>query len=140
MVSRFVNGMPDTPENRNPRLASGNSESLPDVYIAMGQTAENVARREWISRDEQDRFALRSQARAVDAQDSGFFDREVIPVPLAAGGVMTRGDGPRRGTTLDKLASLAPVFREDGTGTAGNLCPLNDGAAVVVVIEQLPCS
>ena len=136
MVSRFVNGMPDTPENRNSRLASGNAESLPDVYIAMGQTAENVARRERISRDEQDRFALRSQARAVDAQDSGFFDREVIPVPLTAGGAMTRDDGPRRGTTLDKLASLAPVFREGGTVTAGNSCPLNDGAAAVVVMSD----
>ena len=136
MVSRFVNGMPDTPENRNSRLASGNAELLPDVYIAMGQTAENVARRERISRDEQDRFALRSQARAVDAQDSGFFDREVIPVPLTAGGAMTRDDGPRRGTTLDKLASLAPVFREGGTVTAGNSCPLNDGAAAVVVMSD----
>ena len=136
MVSRFVNGMPDTPENRNPRFAPGNAESLPDVYIAMGQTAENVARREAISRDEQDRFALRSQERAVAAQDSGFFDREIIAVPLDAGAVMTSDDGPRRGTTLDKLASLAPVFREDGSVTAGNSCPLNDGAAAVVVMSD----
>ncbi|HVC42124.1 MAG TPA: acetyl-CoA C-acyltransferase [Candidatus Saccharimonadales bacterium] len=136
MVSRFVNGMPDTVENRNPRLGAGNPESLPDVYIAMGQTAENVARREGISRDEQDRFALRSQERAVAAQDGGFFEREIIPVPLDGGEVMTRDDGPRRGTSMDKLAALAPVFREDGTVTAGNSCPLNDGAAAVVVMSD----
>jgi acetyl-CoA C-acetyltransferase len=135
-VSRFARGMPDTPENRNTRLAAGNDESLPDVYIAMGQTAENVARREGISRDEQDRFALRSQGRAVTAQDSGFFDREIIPVPLDDGAMMTRDDGPRRGTSMDKLAALAPVFREDGTVTAGNSCPLNDGAAAVVVMSD----
>jgi acetyl-CoA C-acetyltransferase len=135
-VSRFVNGMPDTPENRNPRLAAGNVEALPDVYIAMGQTAENVARRAGISRDEQDRFALRSQQRAVGAQDSGFFDREIIAVPLGEGAVMTRDDGPRRGASLDKLAALAPVFREDGTVTAGNSCPLNDGASAVVVMSD----
>ena len=136
MVSRFVNGMPDTAENRTPRLAPGNTESLPDVYIAMGQTAENVARKEGISREEQDRFALRSQERAVAAQDSGFSDREIIPVPLGDGTVMSRDDGPRRGTSLDKLAALAPVFREDGTVTAGNSCPLNDGAAAVVVMSD----
>jgi acetyl-CoA C-acetyltransferase len=136
-VSRFPNGMADRPENRNPRMASGNPEGFPDVYIAMGQTAENVARREEISRHEQDRFALRSQERAVAAQDSGFFDREIIPVPLPDGaGTMTTDDGPRRGTTLQKLASLTPVFREDGTVTAGNACPLNDGAAAVVVMSD----
>lgn len=136
-VSRFVNGMSDNPPNENPRISPGNLEHFPDVYIAMGQTAENVARREQISREEQDRFALRSQERAVAAQDSGFFDREIIPVTLPDGaGHMTKDDGPRRGTTLEKLASLDPVFREDGTVTAGNACPLNDGAAAVVVMSD----
>ncbi|MBJ7609035.1 MAG: acetyl-CoA C-acyltransferase [Candidatus Dormibacteraeota bacterium] len=136
-VSRFVNGVSDNPQNQNPRLQPGNSEAHPDIYIAMGQTAENVARREEISREEQDQFALRSQERAVAAQDSGFFDREIIPVPLPDGApVMTTDDGPRRGTTLEKLAALAPVFREDGTVTAGNACPLNDGAAAVVVMSD----
>jgi acetyl-CoA C-acetyltransferase len=136
MVSRFANGMPDAAENRNRRLAPGNAESLPNVYVAMGQTAENVSRREGISREEQDRFALRSQERALAAQDSGFFDREIIPVPLDDDGLMTSDDGPRRGTTMDKLAALAPVFREDGTVTAGNSCPLNDGAAAVVLMSD----
>ncbi len=136
MVSRFVNGMPDTAENRNHRLAPGNPESLPDVYVAMGQTAENVSRRERVSREEQDRFALRSQERAVAAQDSGFFHREIIPVPLDDEGVMSTDDGPRRGTTMAKLAALAPAFREDGTVTAGNSCPLNDGAAAVVLMSD----
>ncbi len=136
-VSRFPRGMADRPENWNARMASGNPEGFPDIYIAMGQTAENVARREEISRDEQDRFALRSQQRAVAAQDSGFFAREIIPVPLGDGaGEMTTDDGPRRETSLEKLASLAPVFRADGTVTAGNSCPLNDGAAAVVVMSD----
>ena len=136
-VSRFPRGMADKPENWNPRMVGGNAEGFPDIYIAMGQTAENVARREEISREEQDKFALRSQQRAVAAQDSGFFDREIIPVPLADGaGAMTTDDGPRRETSLEKLASLAPVFREDGTVTAGNSCPLNDGAAAVVVMSD----
>ncbi len=136
-VSRFPRGMADRPENWNPRMVGGNAEGFPDIYIAMGQTAENVARREEISREEQDKFALRSQQRAVAAQDSGFFDREIIPVPLGDGaGAMTTDDGPRRETSLEKLASLAPVFREDGTVTAGNSCPLNDGAAAVVVMSD----
>jgi acetyl-CoA C-acetyltransferase len=136
-VSRFVNGMSDNPQNENERLKPGNPEGFPDIYIAMGQTAENVARREEISREEQDKFALRSQQRAVAAQDSGFFDREIIPVPLPDGaGEMTKDDGPRRETSLEKLSTLAPVFREDGTVTAGNSCPLNDGAAAVVVMSD----
>ena len=136
-VSRFVNGMSDNPPNENPRLKPGNPEGYPDIYIAMGQTAENVARREEVSRDEQDRFALRSQQRAVAAQDDGFFAREIIPVPLPDGaGEMTKDDGPRRETSLEKLSTLAPVFREDGTVTAGNSCPLNDGAAAVVVMSD----
>jgi acetyl-CoA C-acetyltransferase len=135
-VSRFVNGISDNPQNENERLKAGNPEAYPDIYIAMGQTAENVARHQEISRDEQDRFALRSQQRAVAAQDSGFFAREIIPVPLPGGGEMTSDDGPRRQTSLEKLASLAPVFREDGSVTAGNSCPLNDGAAAVVVMSD----
>jgi acetyl-CoA C-acetyltransferase len=137
-VSRFVNGVSDNPQNQNERLVPGNPEGYPDIYIAMGQTAENVARREEISREEQDRFALRSQQRAVAAQDSGFFDREIIPVTLPeGGGEMTKDDGPRRETSLEKLSTLAPVFREDGTVTAGNSCPLNDGAAAVVVMSDV---
>jgi len=136
-VSRFLNGTSDMPQGQNERLQPGNSEGFPDIYIAMGQTAENVARREEISREEMDRFALRSQQRAVAAQDSGFFEREIIPVPLPdGGGELTRDDGPRRETTLEKLSSLAPVFREDGSVTAGNSCPLNDGAAAVVVMSD----
>jgi acetyl-CoA C-acetyltransferase len=103
----------------------------------MGQTAENVAAREEISREEMDRFALRSQQRAVAAQDDGFFDREIVPVTLPdGGGTVTRDDGPRRETTLEKLAGLKPVFRENGTVTAGNACPLNDGAAAVVIMSD----
>jgi acetyl-CoA C-acetyltransferase len=136
-VSRFAHGMPDTPAQRNPRFAPGNPEGYPDVYVAMGQTAENVARREGISRAEQDRFALRSHQRAVAAQNSGFFAREIIPVPLPGdAGEMTVDDGPRRETSLEKLAGLSPVFREDGTVTAGNSCPLNDGAAAVVIMSD----
>jgi acetyl-CoA C-acetyltransferase len=135
-VSRFVNGSSDMPQCHNERLESGNPEGYPDIYIAMGQTAENVAAREEISRDEMDRFALRSQQRAVAAQDDGFFDREIVPIVLPDGGTMTKDDGPRRETTLEKLAELKPVFRENGTVTAGNACPLNDGAAAVVIMSD----
>jgi acetyl-CoA C-acetyltransferase len=118
-------------------MAAGNPEGFPDVYIAMGQTAENVARQQGITRAEQDKFALRSQQRAVAAQDNGFFAREIIPVELPEGAAeMTKDDGPRRDTSLEKLAALAPVFRADGTVTAGNSCPLNDGAAAVVVMSD----
>jgi len=136
-VSRFLNGTSDMPQNQNPRLQPGNTEGYPDIYIAMGVTAENVAAREEISREEMDQFALRSQQRAVAAQDDGFFAREIIPVPLPNGdGVMTKDDGPRRETSIEKLASLQPVFREGGSVTAGNSCPLNDGAAAVVVMSD----
>src|SRR5260370_7732771 len=101
----------------------------------MGQTAENVARREKISREEQDRYAVKSQNAAVKARDNGFFDREIIPVPLPSGQMFTKDDGPRPGTTVEVLATLKPAFREDGTVTAGNSCPLNDGAAAGVVIS-----
>ncbi|MFZ0181383.1 MAG: acetyl-CoA C-acyltransferase [Candidatus Dormiibacterota bacterium] len=136
-VSRFVNGSSDMSQCQNERLQPGNPEGYPDIYIAMGQTAENVAAREEISREEMDRFALRSQQRAVAAQDDGFFDREIVPVTLPdGGGTVTRDDGPRRDTTLKKLAELKPVFREHGTVTAGNACPLNDGAAAVVIMSD----
>jgi acetyl-CoA C-acetyltransferase len=135
-VSRFGNGTSDPPDAQNPRLKPGNEEEYPDVYIAMGETAENVARREKISRQEMDRFAAQSQNRAVEARDNGFFDREIIPVPLPNGQTFTKDDGPRPGTTVEVLATLKPVFREDGSVTAGNSCPLNDGAAAVVIMSD----
>src|SRR5438552_2766248 len=136
-VSRYLNGTSDMPQSRNERLLPGNAEHYPDIYIEMGQTAENVAAREEISREEMDRFALRSQERAVAAEDDGFFAREIIPVPLPdGGGTFGKDDGPRRGTSLEKLAILQPVFREGGSVTAGNSCPLNDGAAAVVVMSD----
>ena len=136
-VSRYVNGTSDMPQCRNERLEPGNAEGFPDIYITMGQTAENVAAREEISREEQDRFALRSQQRAVAAEDDGFFAREIIPVPLQNGdGTFAKDDGPRRDTSLERLATLQPVFREGGSVTAGNSCPLNDGAAAVVIMSD----
>src|SRR5450755_2205312 len=135
-VSRFMNGSSDRSQCQNDRLQHGNAEHYPDIYLAMGQTAENVAAREEISREEMDRFALRSQQRAVAAQDDGFFDREIVPITLPDGGTLTKDDGPRRETTLEKLSELKPVFREHGTVTAGNACPLNDGAAAVVIMSD----
>ena len=135
-VSRFLNGTSDIPTCHNERLEPGNAEGLPDVYIAMGQTAENVAQREEISREEMDQFALRSQQRAVAALDSGFFAQEIVPVSLNGNGTFATDDGPRRDTSLEKLASLPPVFREGGSVTAGNSCPLNDGAAAVVIMSD----
>jgi acetyl-CoA C-acetyltransferase len=136
-VSRFGNGSSDMPQCQNPRLQPGNPEGYPDVYIAMGQTAENVADREEISREEMDRFAARSQNRAVQSQNDGFFDREIIPVELPDGSRLGRDDGPRPGTTAEVLGTLKPVFRENGRVTAGNACPLNDGAAAVVVMSDV---
>jgi acetyl-CoA C-acetyltransferase len=135
-VSRFGNGTSDNPEARNPRLLPGNPEEYPDVYISMGNTAENVADREGITREEMDRYAVKSQNAAVAARDGGFFDREIVPVPLPDGELFTKDDGPRPGTTLEVLAKLQPAFREDGRVTAGNACPLNDGAAAVVVMSD----
>jgi acetyl-CoA C-acetyltransferase len=109
---------------------------VPDVYIAMGQTAENVAEFEKVTRGEMDEFAVLSQTRAVENQENGFFDREIIPVTLADGTVISKDDGPRAGTSLEGLAKLKPVFREGGTITAGNACPLNDGAAAVIVMSD----
>ena len=108
---------------------------LPDIYIAMGQTAENVAEYENVSREEMDRFALLSQQRAVNSQDNGFFEREIIPLTTPDGKIVTKDDGPRRETSLEKLATLPPAFRPDGKVTAGNSCPLNDGAAAVIVMS-----
>jgi acetyl-CoA C-acetyltransferase len=135
-VSRFGNGTSDIADARNPRLLPGNAEEFPDVYIAMGQTAENVADREGITREEMDRFAVKSQTAAVAARDGGFFEREIIPVPLPNGELFTKDDGPRPGTTLEVLANLQPAFRENGRVTAGNACPLNDGAAAVLVMSD----
>src|SRR6202047_1479694 len=139
-VSRYGSGYPDAPDTYNPRLVPGNSDEYPDIYIAMGQTAENVARREKISREEQDRYAVKSQNAAVKARENGFFDREIIPVPLPNGETFSKDDSPRAGTTMEVLATLKPVFREGGTVTAGNACPLNDGAAAVVVMSETKAS
>ena len=111
-------------------------EGFPDVYIAMGQTAENVAEYENVGREEMDEFACRSQQLAVASQENGFFEREIIPVETPDGKTVTKDDGPRPGTTIEGLAALKPVFREGGTITAGNACPLNDGAAAVVVMSD----
>jgi acetyl-CoA C-acetyltransferase len=102
----------------------------------MGETAENVADREGITREEMDRYAVKSQAAAVQARGNGFFDQEIIPIPLPNGEVFSKDDGPRAGTTMEVLANLQPVFREGGRVTAGNACPLNDGAAAVVVMSD----
>lgn len=119
-------------EWHDPR-ADGN---LPDVYIAMGQTAENVVLHTGISREDQDHWGVRSQNRAEEAINSGFFAREISPVTLPDGTVVSTDDGPRAGTTYEKISQLKPVFRPDGTITAGNACPLNDGAAAVVITSD----
>jgi acetyl-CoA C-acetyltransferase len=139
-VSRLGNGSSDIPDARNPRLKPGNPEEYPDIYIAMGQTAENVADREGVTREEMDRFAVKSQNAAVEARDNGFFDREIVPVPLPNGEMFAKDDGPRAGTTFEVLSTLKPAFREDGRVTAGNACPLNDGAAAVVVMSDTKAS
>lgn len=110
---------------------------LPDIYIAMGQTAENVATYRGISRQEQDEWAVTSQNRAEAAIASGFFAREIAPVTLADGTVVSTDDGPRAGVTYEAVSGLNPVFRENGTVTAGNCCPLNDGAAALVVMSDM---
>lgn len=109
---------------------------FPDIYIGMGQTAENVAQFMGISRAEQDEYAVRSQNLTEKSQVNGFWQREIVPVPLPDGTVMTQDDGPRAGTTLKALSTLKPVFRPDGTVTAGNACPLNDGAAALVIMSD----
>ena len=109
---------------------------LPDIYMAMGQTAENVATWRGVSRRAQDEWGVESQNRAEKAQADGFFEREITPVTLPDGSVMTKDDSPRAGVTLEGVEGLQPVFRPDGTVTAGNCCPLNDGAAAVVVMSD----
>ena len=126
----------DQPDTHTPRLQAGNAEGFPQAYMAMGVTAENVADKYDIGREEMDRYALRSHQRAVQAGRDGIFAREIIPVPLASGATMTTDDGPRPDTSLEKLAALKPVFREGGRVTAGNSCPLNDGAAAAVVMSR----
>jgi acetyl-CoA C-acetyltransferase len=130
-----VDGYPKSAEELHPKLF-GDDAPIANVYITMGMTAENVAEQFGVERDEMDRFGQRSQERAVAAQDSGFFDREVTPYPVN-GEVVARDDGPRRGSSLEKLAELEPVFKPGGKVTAGNSCPLNDGAAAVVVMSDV---
>ncbi|MDR6862559.1 acetyl-CoA C-acetyltransferase [Phycicoccus sp. 3266] len=109
---------------------------LPDVYLSMGQTAENVATLRGISRQRMDEWGVTSQNRAEKAIADGFFEREIAPVTLPDGTVVSKDDGPRAGVTLEAVSQLQPVFREQGTITAGNCCPLNDGAAAVVVMSD----
>jgi acetyl-CoA C-acetyltransferase len=154
-VSRFPKGTSDGwPDSKNPLFDDAMSRSdqaavgaeewrdpredgaLPDVYIAMGQTAENVALFTGISREDQDHWGVRSQNRAEEAINSGFFDREIVPVTLPDGSTVSRDDGPRAGTTYEKISQLKPVFRPNGTITAGNACPLNDGAAALVILSD----
>jgi acetyl-CoA C-acetyltransferase len=129
-VSRFG----DSPVAFHPKL-DGSDGAPYNVYIPMGLTAENVAERCNVSREAQDEWAMTSQHRAVAARDGGHFDREIVPVTTPDGAEVTRDDGPRPGTTMEKLAELKPVFKPDGTVTAGNACPLNDGAAAVLVMS-----
>ncbi|WAM11801.1 acetyl-CoA C-acetyltransferase [Rhodococcus sp. JS3073] len=154
-VSRFTAGNSDSlPDTQNPLYADAQTRTeklaqggqgwvdprqeglVPDTYIAMGQTAENVAQITGITREEQDRWAVRSQNRAEEAIGNGFFEREITPVTLPDGTVVTKDDGPRAGTTYEAVSQLRPVFRPDGTVTAGNACPLNDGAAALVIMSD----
>src|SRR5215210_7237081 len=130
-VSRFGQG---ADFQFHPKL-DGSEGSLFNVYIPMGFTAENVAERCKVSREAQDEWAAISQQRAVAARDSGHFDREIVAVTTPDGTEVTKDDGPRPGTTVEKLAELKPAFKPDGTVTAGNSCPLNDGAAAVLVMS-----
>jgi acetyl-CoA C-acetyltransferase len=125
------NSMPDT---QNPKLRGENG--TPNAYISMGETAENVADRFNVSREDMDKYAKRSQDLAVEARDSGFFDREIVAVETPDAGSVDKDDGPRPNTTLEKLAELPPAFRENGRVTAGNSCPLNDGAAGALLMSD----
>ncbi len=154
-VSRFAQGKSDgMPDTKNPiydeaaertkaRIAAGEPwvdprslGQLPDAYLAMGETAENVAEHCKVSREAQDEYAVRSQNLAEQAADRGFWERDITPVTLADGTVVSTDDGPRRGVTLEKVQSMQPVFRPDGTVTAANCCPLNDGAAALVIMSD----
>ncbi len=129
-----VNGYPKDAEELHPKLVG--EGAIANVYIPMGLTAENVAERYDVSREDMDRFAQQSQERAVAAQQSGHFAREVTPYPRSDGVFVEHDDGPRPSSTLEKLAALEPAFKEGGKVTAGNACPLNDGAAAVVVMSD----
>jgi acetyl-CoA C-acetyltransferase len=120
--------------DRNPRLQG--KDGQPDAYIAMGLTAENVAERYEVSRADMDKYAQRSQELAVASQESGYFAREIAPVKLPDGTEVAKDDGPRPDSTLEKLAQLEPAFKPGGKVTAGNSCPLNDGAAAVLVMSD----
>ena len=121
------------PEDQNEHLQG--KDGTPDAYIAMGLTAENVAERYGVTREQQDEYAQSSQERAVAAQQQGIFDKEIVPVTLADGTEVSKDDGPRPSSTLEKLASLEPAFKPDGTVTACNSCPLNDGAAAAIIMS-----
>jgi acetyl-CoA C-acetyltransferase len=155
-VSRFAKGTSDhLPDTRNPLFdeaqqrtdeqAQGGQDwhdprkddKLPDIYIAMGQTAENVARLRGLDRRELDEFAVRSQNLAEKAINDGFWANEITPVTTPDGTEVTADDGPRPGVTYEAIADLKPVFRPDGVVTAGNCCPLNDGAAAVIVMSDV---
>jgi acetyl-CoA C-acetyltransferase len=123
-------------EDMNERFIEGNNAFINNVYIPMGMTAENVAAKFGVARERLDEFAKLSQDRATAAQANGFFEREIAPYTLPNGDVVSKDDCPRAGTTLEKLASLPPAFKEDGVVTAGNACPLNDGAAAVLVMSE----
>lgn len=151
-VSRYGHGASDPGDAQNPAFdeakartaarAEGGAdiwappEGLPDIYIAMGQTAENVAQSEGVSREDQDAWGVRSQNRAEEAINRGFFEHDITPITLSDGTVLSTDDGPRAGTTIEGVSQLKPVFRPDGTVTAGNACPLNDGAASVIVMSD----
>ncbi|MFF5921898.1 acetyl-CoA C-acetyltransferase [Streptomyces flavochromogenes] len=156
MVSRFVKGNSDSlPDTHNPFFAEAEARTaevaasegstwhdpredgiVPDAYIAMGQTAENLARLKGISRQEMDEFGVRSQNLAEQAIKNGFWEREITPVTLPDGTVVSTDDGPRAGVTLEGVQGLKPVFRPDGLVTAANCCPLNDGAAALVIMSD----
>ncbi len=155
-VSRFANGNSDSlPDTRNPLFATAGDRTaataesgadtwvdprsdgnVPDAYISMGQTAENLARAKGVGREEMDRFGVRSQNLAEKAIADGFFAREITPVTLPDGTVVAGDDGPRAGTNYESVSQLKPVFRADGLITAGNACPLNDGAAALVIMSD----
>jgi acetyl-CoA C-acetyltransferase len=154
-VSRYQFGTSDhIPNTKNPLFADAQQRTeeyaqggkdwhdpredglLPDIYIAMGQTAENVARLRGLDRKELDEFGVRSQNLAEKAIADGFWEREITPVTLADGTVVAKDDGPRAGVTYEAVSQLDPVFRPDGVVTAGNCCPLNDGAAAVVIMSD----
>ncbi|MFC9429318.1 acetyl-CoA C-acetyltransferase [Streptomyces sp. NPDC056987] len=156
MVSRSVNGSSDgMPGTHNPLFADAEARTaavaqsegaewhdpradglLPDAYIAMGQTAENLARLKGVTRADMDEFGVRSQNLAEEALKNGFWEREITPVTTPDGTVVTADDGPRAGVTLEGVQGLKPVFRPDGRITAGNCCPLNDGAAALVIMSD----